>query len=117
MFEKYKSRKLKEKEKEEILNYVAKKMEKIILFPGNVTEYEKFKGYEVEILDTGQTDKSIYPFDCCFKENKGLNLYKKMLDSGLEAIVNLRYKTFPSKDEKCPGRSELYGLPVKKAQK
>ena len=90
-----------------------------ILFPGNIKEYEKFKGYNVEIVDTERPDKGM-SLDLAILETDNLrtiNSYKeqheffgKMLAKGMEALVNL---TFESRNEAC---SIPYGLPIRKAK-
>ncbi len=101
-------RKQEEKAEEEL----TERMKNISLFPGSVKEYEKFKGYEVEIIDTKSPDKSFFPFDYRYSE---LSIYESLLDQGLEAIVNLRYKATPAAGESLGGSSP-YGLPVRKAR-
>ena len=109
MIEKIKERAL---EQRKIEKGIENGMANIVLFPGSVEEYEKFKRYEVEIIDTKSPDKSFFPFDYHYSE---LSIYEYLLDQGLEAIVNLRYKGTPAAGESLGGSSP-YGLPVRKAR-
>ncbi|MEK6836024.1 MAG: hypothetical protein AABX55_03320, partial [Nanoarchaeota archaeon] len=42
------------------INLESIRFEDLIIFPGNQDEYERFKGYKVEIIDTGLIDKYFY---------------------------------------------------------
>lgn len=80
----------------------------IILFPGSVQEYERFRGYEVEIVDTQNLqDKGVrygYLFDDALQDSENRinnrRLAKLLIQDNVEALVNVS--------------SSIYGLPVKR---
>ncbi|HKZ34125.1 MAG TPA: hypothetical protein VJ142_02735 [Candidatus Nanoarchaeia archaeon] len=87
-------------------------LESLVLFPGSVEEYERFRGYRVEIVDTARSNKSIF-----YNDDKELVLHL-IEQEGVEALVNASYKpaSFPTMTilpRVCP---VLYGLPVRRKQ-
>lgn len=114
---------------------------RVILFPGDVAEYEKFKKYDVEIIDLNpqNSDKrmfyeSVFDFsydsyrvyiekdaDILDETIRGIKTritcLEKVLDSGIEAIVNLAYLP---KGTITYGHGTLHaevcGLPIRKVK-
>ena len=82
--------------------------EVVTLFPGSVEEYERFRGYDVEIVDTGRKGKFV------FASERDRSLLFQLIDAdGVEALVNLAFVTEPP-----PYRiNEPYGLPVRRKRK
>ncbi len=76
--------------------------ETVTLFPGSVAEYERFRGYEVEIVDTGRQGKWV------FAGERDRELLFALIDAhGVEALVNVAL--FPNNPH-----SEIYGLPIRR---
>jgi len=87
----------KERRDEELLGRVA-------LFPGSVEEYQKFRGYEVEVVDTGGIDKG-----ASFSNYNDRQLLLNLVDKeGVEALVNF------DPDKSGHYRFGGYGLPVRR---
>ena len=83
---------------------LLQKASQIIYFPGNVEEYEKFRGYKVEIMDTEGCDKGVTARDLFIRyigERK--EIVDNLLNNDLEALVNL-----------VQLNDATYGLPVRK---
>jgi len=81
--------------------------EVVTLFPGSIEEYEKFKGYQVEIVDTGGKNKGIVwerhgSSDRCL-------LFQLINDDGVEALVNASRTMYHANSP-----ASFYGLPVRK---
>ena len=100
---------------------------KLIIFPGSVVEYEKFKGYEVEICNNGRLDKgidfneltkSIPPtIDRVDQAKAHISFLELLLNERIEALVNVNFITYCSPENSGPYnfvRSKTYGLPVRK---
>jgi len=93
-------------------------LKQIALFPGSVEEYEKFRGYKVEIIDTKQPDKGIQ-LDSLFDDRlqdadyriNNRRLGKLLVSEGVEALVNVVPGNFLSNSSY---NSLRYGLPVKR---
>lgn len=108
------------------------KSKKVILFPGNIEEYERFRNYKVEIIDPDPNnfDKRVFyesltslPITIQYsKENinyliKKNFLIKNLLDNNIEALVNLgQISVGDSKYGFGQVDSHPYGLPVRKAR-
>lgn len=88
-------------------------LSKIILFPGNMEEYKRFKGYPVKVIDTTREDKG---FALAKDKIKGVyapneELGRYMVDNGIEAIVNANDTL--SQSQSATTRL-IYGLPVRR---
>ncbi len=67
-----------------------RKFNSLTLFPGDLVEYERFVGYECEIIDTGESEKFIEwsgrgknnPFKYKTKE-----IQDKMYEADIEALI------------------------------
>ncbi len=110
------------------INDLNREVRKIILFPGSVQEYEKFKGYEVEIYDTGKSNKGlVYEDLISFKDVhvsdlERLEQIEKLIENGVEALVNINFKVigggqWSPNGTICAGGGNYYGLPVRKKNK
>ena len=106
------------KEKERERGYVAA-VNRIIVFPGSVVEYQAFRGYEVEIIDTERKDKGIFlvaeldNFKLHFRE-KERELRNHLVDNGIEAMVNAHYWYIRAGETGHLVNAGYYGLPVRK---
>ncbi len=106
---------------------ISEQTRKIVLFPGSVAEYEAFRGYKVEIVDTKRIDKGInvdeleigdysspYSLDKRVIERRKTcrEFIEYFLSQGVEALVNVRVvgKNVYLGDI----NSKKYGLPVRK---
>ena len=87
-----------------------KAVHKIVIFPGSVVEYERLRGYEVQIIDSQSECKGVF-----MVRNNGSNKIanKKhrdyLIDNNIEAIVNDTFYPFI-------GEILHYGLPVRKKE-
>ena len=100
---------------------INKKLEKVRLFPESKEEYEKFVGYKVEIIDTGNKNLGVsfhqYTIEKVYQCDETFKRKKQLLDNGIEALVNCK-KSYDSIS--CFGGGQYtpvyYGLPVKKTE-
>lgn len=101
--EKKNKEQLKEQENNRIklLDEIAKE---IYIFPGNKKEYEEFKGYKVEVIDTKRSGLGITYFELIQNPDFGEYLVKE----GIEAIINARVQ--------FSAAYNYYGLPVRKSR-
>ncbi len=103
----------KEKMVEDEVKY-KEALSRIILFPGSIEEFKKFRGYSsVRVIDTMREDKG---FALAKDKIKGVyapneELGKYMVDNGIEAIVNVNDTLSPSQSATI---RLVYGLPVRK---
>lgn len=82
-------------------------LDRITVFPGNLSEYEAFVGYKAKIMDTGRPDKGVDLTDRLKRE-----LGERLLADGFEAIINVQFR----KQQRYEYNLIYpYGLPVKKA--
>lgn len=84
-------------------------------FPGSQTEYEAHVGYQVKIIDTGRRNLGVIfgmtneDFD--YHLFDGFNFKKKLVDEGIEAVINCNYSLGGNNIRLYHRR---YGLPVAK---
>lgn len=83
-------------------------LEKLVLFPGSVEEYERFTIYPISIVDTGRADKGICPF---YSEEERELAISLINEKDVEALVNVSFKTH-SAGVQYPNCA--YGLPVRR---
>jgi hypothetical protein len=93
------------------------KLAQIEKFPGNLTDYQAFKGKEYEIMDvpgsykyvnlTRRSWESIY----C-RTNRDKLIFEQLLSQGWTAIINWRPDT-DSTEYKKFSNEEGYGIPVR----
>src|SRR3989338_8186587 len=86
------------------------RIKQIILFPGSIEEYERFRGYGAEIVDTLRRDKGVYIGELkdfgvfpktpgeLWSDSRSLitekrNFIEHLLASGVEALVNVCFET------------------------
>lgn len=85
-----------------------RELAKVRFFSGSLLEYESFVGYKVKIIDTGWRDIGVM-FRRIGKEGyeciEGFFRKKKLVEQGIEAVVNCNYSPFSY---------VIYGLPVRK---
>ena len=85
-------------------------VDKIVIFPGSVAEYERLRGYEVEIIDTQSECKGVFMSRGDGSNNiKDKELRNYLIDKNIEAIVNDTFYPFI-------GEVLHYGLPVRKKE-
>jgi len=82
-------------------------LKKLIVYPGSIEEYEKFRGHEVEVIDTGLNNKCFY-FD---REGFCPLVFDSLFKNDIEAIVHAHVTSIGSSTDRCI----IYGLPVKKS--
>lgn len=103
-----------EKEKQVIMeNTIYNAFAKIIIFPGNIKEFEDFVGYECVVIDTDSQDKGIVYINN--GTTKPLSRYvstfrKKMFDKDLVGIIH----AVPISYYRLGDDAAMYGLPVGK---
>lgn len=95
----------------------------IIFFPGNIFEYEKFCGYEVEIIDTKKRDKGVI-FQCLSDKEKNfhikdITLRNYLLENKIEAIVSATFGFDRTRKGNWAGSYTstfewYYGIPIRK---
>ncbi len=106
--------------KEIELMKVSEHMNKVRFFPGSKSEYESMVGYEVEIIDTKDRDIGVYYISqhserwYAWEEDQR---QKKLVEKGIEAIINCHYSNNEFSVSYAQGRKEskdeiVYGLPV-----
>ena len=78
-----------------------KKIDELILFPGSVDEYKRFRGYDIEIVDTGGSEKYLHYMPGWFAGDLTERL---MNEKGVEALVNLA----------MDNKGYSFGLPVRR---
>ena len=92
---------------------------RILFFPGSIAEYELFRGYEVQIIDTQSECKGVFMArgdGSNYIQNKELRNH--LIDKNIEAIVNDTFYPFVGQvlnyDSFYPfiGKVLHYGLPV-----
>lgn len=118
---------------------LARELKKsIIVFPGNVIEYERFRGYKTEIvdLDPHNPDKRFFYnriLECIHRPaydnscdalmiirnriEEGIKFLDHIKNEGIEALVNITY--YPERFVKegwFDMGKDIYGLPVRKAR-
>lgn len=104
---------LKEEERiiEEAKTEMERRFDSLALFPGDLAEYERFVGYECEIIDTQRRKKFIrwagtlgpfYDYD--------LEFQKRMFEEGVEALIHYSVET-------DWGSKSYLGVPVKRKGK
>ncbi len=97
-------------------------LDNVVIFVGNVAEYEKFKGYEpgtVIACDTGSTrqDILIRMYDKGRVVNSRDNrLRNRLIDDGLEALVHAKLVSYNAEAFLGDSYFAMHGLPVKKAE-
>ena len=89
----------------------ADELKKLVLFPGDIKEYEQFVGHSVEVVDTGIPNKSFLFDNQGYMPNSLVPLLK--LGNGIEAIVHASISTYDSSN----ARDVIYGLPVRRKSK
>lgn len=105
-------------EKDREKRYIAA-VGRITVFPGSVAEYQTFRGYEVEIIDTERKDKGTFlvaerdNFKLHFRE-KERELRNHLIDQSIEALVNAHYWYIRAGETGQLVNSGYYGLPVRK---
>lgn len=100
-----------EKEKERKYKEAVRR---IIIWPESKSEYQIFKGYEVEVVDTGREDKGVYIRAANRAEISNLELRNHLMYNGVEAIVNAQY-WYAEVGKRVDFVGEgYYGLPVRK---
>ena len=101
------------------------KVKDIVIFPGDLNEYERVKGYRVEVIDTEEEDKGFLiiknvrhegpKFEDVFPANK--YLARSLIALGMEAIVSTSHN-FNAQRYRNTGAHDYiityYGLPVRK---
>ena len=91
-------------------------LEKLVLFPGSVQEYSNFRGYDVEVVDTEESNKGVF-FDI---EQRFTDQLITLIDKkGVEALVNVSYRLVWARSISglVPHDPIIYGLPVRKKNK
>ena len=109
--------KAREAEKTRLDKQYADAIAKVVIFAGDIAEYERFRGYEpgtVVICDTGSTQQEI--FLRMYNDGRVVNkldtqLRNRLIDDGLEALVHAKPISYSG-----DAYFARYGLPVKKAK-
>ena len=88
---------------------LEQKVDSLDLFPGNLAEYNTFKGREYEIMDTGRQEKYVV-FNEVFSNmaTEETKLMKELIRDGCEALI------YYSLNNDVIAYREQYGIPVKK---
>lgn len=82
----------------------------VVLFPGTIKEYELFRGYEVEIINTLRKDKGVTFIN---EKMKDKELACHLAQEGIEAIVNATV-SYTTAGGGGIGSKDQYGLPVRR---
>lgn len=92
----------------------------IRLFPGSQAEYERFRGYGVEVIDLKGIDFGVFArrindevFDFYYN---GSRVGSDLAERGVEALVNVT-RVLSGKHSLDEGNNNYYGLPVRKMAK
>jgi len=106
---------------------VKEQLENVTFFQGNLEEYEKWRGYECEILAPSFSEKGVYfPESIESYEmhngkkpwtlNKRLLEVKDFCEKGMEAIVNVNYvvRVHGFVDGGTGSDEHRVGLPIRK---
>lgn len=104
------------KEKEELEKSYDAALERVIFTPESKSEYEKRVGYAVEVIETEKRNKGIL-FHAELGEYclvGGFGLKKRLVEAGIEAIVETNYSHTIIGFEY---RHRFYGLPVAKKER
>jgi len=119
--EEIEAKKKKKAERKALEEKLSKTLGKVKFFPGSIKEYESLVGYEVEIIDTGDREIGV-TFGKCQRHGvtdfgcyETLDCQQKLVDEGIEAIVNC--KQCVENKGVTFSTYRRYGLPVRKKQK
>ncbi len=87
---------------------------RIAVFPGSIAEYESWRNYAVDIIDTQRNDKGIRL--TVTEQGEGYLLAPEptidlLVENGVEAIVNA---VRTSHYRKTQAEQDYYGLPVRR---
>lgn len=96
-----------EKKEEQRLDGILRN---VPITPESRTDYEKRVGYSVVPIDTGGRDKGVFIFEDGGNFNSSITVKKRLVDSGVEALVNAIYC-----NRTGYASPRYYALPVRKA--
>lgn len=111
------------KEREKEAGWLLKNVK---IFPGDISHYVASRGYPVEKIDMGEQNEGIIlsPTDYGYEiSEKNIKEVKKLIDAGLEAIVDAKPVLISLEGETIIEtvfnnlKTGYYGLPVRKKQR